>query len=200
MAFEQVLTDYRAALTWVGRLMSTTDPAYLDRPTPCEEFTVRDLLGHLLGTAYRGLATARGESATRVPHVVRDVPDEELGPTYARLAELIASAWSRVGPEEPVPAPWGECTGRRAVEGFTVETLVHGWDLAVATGRDPEELSDVAGRCLPLAGVVVPERLRGVMYDDQVPASRDDGPTTRLARALGRQATTPMAAPTSDRR
>lgn len=168
--------------------MNTTDSAQLEQPTPCDEFTVRDLLGHLLGTAYRGLATAKAESTRHVPHVITDVPDEELAPTYANLAGRIGQAWRAIpGPDHSMVAPWGECTAHQAVVGFIVETLVHGWDLATATDRDPEELSAVAIRCLPFAGAVVPERLRGVMYDQPSPATGNEGPTTQLARHLGRR-------------
>lgn len=187
MEFEQRLTDYGAALSWVADRMGSVAPAELDLPTPCEEFTVRALTGHLLGTAYRALGTASGESTRHVPHVVTDVRDEELAPTYAALAASVTARWHefRDG-NRLVVAPWGECSARRAVEGFTIETLVHGWDLAMATGHDPDELSAVGERCLGYAPDVIPARLRGVMYDDPVRSRAQDGATTRLARLLGR--------------
>lgn len=188
MPFEQQVADYEAALSWVGRLMSTTASPQLGRPTPCDQFTVRDLLGHLIGTAYRGLGTARGEPTSHVPHVVTNVSDQDLARAYATLAGRVRQAWRTVaGPDQSVIAPWGECSAHRAVEGFTVETLVHGWDLAMATDRDPEALSAVAVRCLSFVGAVVPARLRGLMYDEPAPATGDDGPTTQLARHLGRR-------------
>lgn len=187
MPFAQQVADYQAALTWVSWLMSTTDSAHFERPTPCAEFTVRDLMGHLLAAAHRGLGTARGESTGHVPHVITDLPEEDLAPTYATLAGQIGPAWRAVArPDQSVVAPWGECSADQAVKGFTVETLVHGWDLATATDRDPEELSAVAVRCLAFADAVVPERLRGVMYAPPIRPTADDGPTTRLARHLGR--------------
>ena len=138
MRFEQQVADYEAALSWVSRLMSSTVTSQFGQPTPCDEFTVRDLLGHLLGTAYRGLGTARGESTRHVPHVITDVPGVELAPTYAHLAGQIGQAWRTV-----------------------------------------------AARCRPLAAAVVPERLRGVMYDQPIRPTDDAGPSTQLARLLG---------------
>lgn len=167
--------------------MRTTDSADFDRPTPCAEFTVRDLMGHLLATAHRSLGTARGESTRQVAHVITEVTEEDLALTYATLAGQIGPAWRALaGPDQVVIAPWGECSAYQAAKGFTVETLAHGWDLATATGRDPEELSAVAVRCLAFADAVVPERLRGVMYAPPTRPTADDGPTTRLARHLGR--------------
>ncbi|MEY8043387.1 maleylpyruvate isomerase N-terminal domain-containing protein [Saccharopolyspora cebuensis] len=51
--------DYFDALAWVTRLMTAVRPGHFDAPTPCEDFDVRSLMGHLIGTAHRGPATAR---------------------------------------------------------------------------------------------------------------------------------------------
>ncbi|BCJ33448.1 TIGR03086 family protein [Actinocatenispora thailandica] len=185
MTYEQQRQDYVAALDWVARLMAQTAAEQLGRPTPCTEFTVRALLGHLVGTARRGLGTADGTSTRGVPHVVTDVPDAELAAEYARLAARLGPAWSRRTGQQPVTAPWGRCSALDAVRGFTVETLTHGWDLAVATGQPADALEPVAQRCLALAPDVVPDRLRGVMYDEPVDSDATIPATERLARLLG---------------
>ena len=66
---------YDEALAWVAGLMRTVPASLLSRSTPCPEFSVRALMGHLVGTAERGLATAQHRSTTSIPHVVTD-PDE----------------------------------------------------------------------------------------------------------------------------
>ncbi|MGZ4782689.1 MAG: maleylpyruvate isomerase N-terminal domain-containing protein [Oryzihumus sp.] len=94
MTFEQQREDYLAALGWVAGLMASTPPAQLGLPTPCAEYDARSLMGHLIGTAERGLATAERRSSSHVPHVVTDVPDEELASSCAALARRIGSdAW-----------------------------------------------------------------------------------------------------------
>jgi hypothetical protein len=77
------------------------------------------------------------------------------------------------------------CTAREALRGFTVETVTHGWDLAVATGQPREAPGQIADGCLLFASAVIPDRLRGVMYGKSAADSRDDSPTTRLAHFLG---------------
>lgn len=98
-------------------------------------FSVRALMGHLVRTAERGLATAQHRPTTSIPHVVTDIPDEALATRYGVLAAHLHPAWSKVGPTDEVRAPWGPTTADAAVWGFATETLVHGWDLAVATDR-----------------------------------------------------------------
>jgi uncharacterized protein (TIGR03086 family) len=175
--------DYVDALTWVGELMAATRPEQLDARTPCTDFDVRLLMGHLLGTAHRGLGTARRVPTRDVPHVITDVPDGRLASTYSRLAVSIRDAWSRLTPADEVTAPWGPCTALEAARGFTVETVTHGWDLAVATGQPYEAPAGIADRCLTYAASVIPDRLRGVMYDDPVLGGRSA--TERLAHLLG---------------
>lgn len=120
-----------------------------------------------------------------MPHVVTDVPDDELGRTYARLATEIVPAFADLADDTRVRAPWGEVPAHEAVRGFTVETTAHGWDLATATGRPADAPPGVAERCLEYAAGVVPTRLRGVMYADPIPGSPESPPTERLARLLG---------------
>ncbi|SBT45733.1 TIGR03086 family metal-binding protein [Micromonospora auratinigra] len=189
MTFAGQLQDYSAACRWIGELAAATQPAQLDARTPCTDFDVRSLLGHLLGTAHRSLGTARRVATRTVPHVVTDVPDDELAATYTVLAGEIRAGWSRLAAADPVVAPWGSCTALEAARGFTVETVTHGWDLAVATGQPSEAPDGIADRCLGYAAAVVPDRLRGVMYDVPVDGADPASPTEQLAHLLGHRRT-----------
>jgi uncharacterized protein (TIGR03086 family) len=177
--------DYFDALTWVAELMTATQPRQLDAQTPCEDFRVRHLMGHLLGTAFRGLGTARRVSTRDVPHVVTDVPDDQLATKYATLATSIRQSWSQLTATDQVTAPWGPCTVLEAARGFTVETVTHGWDLAVATGQSCEAPAGIADRCLMYVSSVIPDRLRGVMYDAPIVGAESRSATEQLAYLLG---------------
>ena len=147
---------------------------------------MRLLMGHLIGTVRRALGTGNSTSTRQIPHVVTDIADDELAETYAWDAGRVRAAWSPLAATDEVTAPWGPCRAEAAARGFALETLAHGWDLAVATGQPPN-LDDVAQRCLENAGPeIVPDRLRGVMYD---PPRRpnEDSATERLVHLLGRK-------------
>lgn len=186
MPFHRQRSDYLTAMNWVAELMASIPLDRLGRPTPCAEFDVRTLMGHLIGTAERGLATAQQHGPRRhIPHVVTGIADQQLADRYAALITSIRSAWARLTSDDLVTAPWGECTALEAARGFTIETVTHGWDLAVAADLPTDAPHDIAQRCLPYAPQVIPERLRGVMYDQAVPTDTCASATERLAHLLG---------------
>lgn len=184
-AYEQQLHDYAAALGWVSGLIAATESGQLTFPTPCAEWDVRMLIGHLIGTAHRGLGTGTGRPASDVPHVVTTVPDTELAPTYRRISDDIVPAFAALAHDTLVPAPWGEVSALAGVQGFTIETTTHGWDLATATGQPADAPPGVADHCLNFAAETVPTRLRGISYEAAIPTPFDVAPTARLARLLG---------------
>jgi uncharacterized protein (TIGR03086 family) len=185
VTIERQRQDYFDALGGVTHLMTWVKTEYLEAPTPCEEFDVRNLLGHLVGTAHRGLATARHITTRDIPHVITDLPDTELAPTYATLAASIREAWSPLTAADTVVAPWGPCTALEGARGFTVETVTHGWDLAVATGQSSDAPNGIADRCLSYAAAGIPDRLRGAMYGAPVVGARTSSATEQLAHLLG---------------
>lgn len=177
---------YGRALTWVRSLTAELDPARLGDPTPCPEFDVRALLGHLVCTVERARIVAEGGDPLTVPHVVTGA---DLPAAYATGAEKALAAWAgddRL--ERTVRVPWGEVPGRSAVWAYANETLVHGWDLAVATGQDPEADPDVVEPVRAVFETLLPAEPRGghTPFAPVVPPRPDAGPTERLANWSGR--------------
>lgn len=83
-----------------------------------------------------------------------DVADGDLAAAYGSLARDIRSLWQSASGGDRVTAPWGPCTALEALRGFTVETVTHGWDLAMATGQPSEATR-------PDRGPLSPVRFRG---------------------------------------
>ncbi|WP_280260592.1 TIGR03086 family metal-binding protein [Nocardia abscessus] len=124
-----------ALATVVGRI---TDDQ-LAAPTPCADTTVGDLLAHVvdLTEAFRQAATkeAVGGSVAPPPPSERALPEDWRTRIPGRLDALVAAwrdpaAWDGVteagGVSEPAPV-----MARVALD----EVVVHGWDLATATGQ-----------------------------------------------------------------
>ena len=115
-------------------------------PTPCTELDVHGVLNHLVRGNLLFAAIIGGEP--------RPVPGaDHLGgdplAAYRRAAARLREASAGPGVLESVyEAPFGAGPGAVLVHVQIVEVLVHGWDLARATGQSAEFPADVAGRAL----------------------------------------------------
>ncbi|GLY02940.1 MULTISPECIES: TIGR03086 family metal-binding protein [Actinoplanes] len=117
----------------------------LDAPTPCAEFRVRDLLNHLFQVTANFQLLATGAPADWA-----STPDALTGDWRAEFTERawdVTAAWSEPAALEGVSAGMG--LPQRTVGLMLVTDLVvHGWDLAQATGlpfrADPALLAAVA--------------------------------------------------------
>ena len=128
------------ALDATTAIVANIDAAHLANPTPCAEFDVRALLGHLIGGNHMFAALTDGEPGTAASLMYDFDGDDALTP-YRKSAAAVSAAWQGPGYfNKTVTLPIGDVPGIVAVTMHTVETIVHGWDLATATGQ-PAELS-----------------------------------------------------------
>lgn len=181
---------YFRALERVAGLAAAVPDERMADPTPCPGFDVRTLLGHLVTTARRPRALAEGTDPLALPLVSTDLPE---GPAAGYAAEVAAvrAGWAGAHGaallDRAVRVPWGEASGRDALWGYLNETLVHGWDLAVATGQDPETDPDLAVAAMAAARRMIPAGMRGgpMPFAPVVPSAPGAGPTERLANWSG---------------
>jgi uncharacterized protein (TIGR03086 family) len=162
------------ALDQAGDVLTEVHADQLADPTPCEDWDVAQLIGHLVDAPVRFLQRARGEE-----------PDWSAGPrrvTSNWAAEFRSNAddlihhWHQVGAEAD--------DGR--VDWQTAEIALHTWDLARATGQSPALVPDVAERGLAFMSSMLTPENRGEAFGPpaQVP---DDAPVyDRLAAFAGR--------------
>ena len=120
----------------------------LDGATPCEKLTVRELVAHVGGLGAAFAAAARkdlGQLTDSPPGDGGYQLDRDWRSQYPGNLALLADCWrdpgawngmTRVGGAD-LP---GEVCGMVAL----TEVVVHGWDVAVATGQDFEVDDDVA--------------------------------------------------------
>ncbi|QII08525.1 TIGR03086 family protein [Rhodococcoides fascians A25f] len=176
---------YFTSAAWVSGLLAGVRADQLDLPTPCDEFDVRTLAGHLVATVARLIAIAE---LGRPDSVSPFSPDHDAA-SFDTLVEQARAAWADdAALDAPVVVPWGEVPGRSAVWGYARELLVHGWDLAVATGQpahaDPALVDPVAVELRAL--LPAESRVPGVPFGPIVEPRSEAGPLERLANFAGR--------------
>ena len=140
-------------------LLAATTEDHLRARTPCAEYTVGDLLDHLMGLTVAFRSAAEKSPGADTAQTGTDGPGESSGPPKGNAANL-HPAWRERLPVQldELVAAWREpsaWTGMTEAGGVTLpadimgtvavnELVIHGWDLARATGQAYECAPDSA--------------------------------------------------------
>ncbi|MFD5409216.1 TIGR03086 family metal-binding protein [Streptomyces nojiriensis] len=124
------------ALTHTTELLGHVTPDRYGRPTPCADFDVRALANHLVAGNPYYVVLAQG-GAPDFSLFARDhIGGRQPGEVYAEGAKEVLAAWQAEGAlERQMPLPGGGA-GPRLADLHLLEAVLHGWDLATATGQD----------------------------------------------------------------
>ncbi|MBB3049612.1 uncharacterized protein (TIGR03086 family) [Prauserella isguenensis] len=182
--------DLDVSLQAVGDVVARIRSDQWQGVTPCSAWSVRDVTNHLaLGSRlFAGLLTGRPGHPLD-PGYADALGDDPAG-AYRAYATDVVTAFRRPGAlEQVIEAPVGAIPGIAAVQLRTVEDLVHGWDLAVATGQYVDYPDDIVERALGFTR----EQLAGLGGGDDGPFGPaqpypdDAPPIDRLVALLGRR-------------
>lgn len=174
------------ALDQAGMLVTTTDPDRAGDPTPCSEYDVATLVGHLQAVVRRIGAVVRGEHFSSVPMVV---PSTDWGADWESGRAGTDAALAAADLDQVVTVPWGEAPLGVALGTYVTELATHAWDLAVATDRVGELDPDIAEAALPIARIAIPAQIRAlpeIPFGPVVEVAEDAPAHQRLAGWNGR--------------
>ena len=173
------------------RVVAGIEPDQLDNPSPCEGWTVRDVLNHITG------------GATMFGLCVRDgsVPDEKLGElmagdnlgddykgSFLKAVDEAQACFALPGAmEKMVKLPFGEMPAGAALNIAIFDVMTHAWDLAKASGQSTELDPELLGIALGIAQQMVTADMRAPGVFGPEVAVPDDAPLQdRLAGFVGR--------------
>ncbi len=175
------------ALDATEKLISSIGNERLTLPTPCTEWTVRDIVHHLVVGNHHVASAFNGEPSGRKGDP--QGPEADLFSAYRGSGLALLDAVRRPGAlEMVVTVPFGSVTGAVAVHLRVTELLVHGWDLAQATGRPIAFPEDLAERALRFSQSALTKLPPGrAPFAPPAPVPDDAAAIDRLAACLGRQ-------------
>ena len=140
----------RAVASWEDRV-ATVGAGSWDAPTPCEKWSVRDLVNHVVGEELWAVPLLAGGTIAEVgDRFDGDVLGADpLSSSSAAAQAAVRSVDDTVPRGATVHLSYGEESAEEYARQLAADHLVHGWDLAVATGGDtrldPELVAEVAG-------------------------------------------------------
>lgn len=186
--------EFGPATTTMRALVTSVTDEQLTLPTPCEKYTVGDLVEHIGGLALAFAGAARKEEtpgseqggsgdASRLEPGWRDRIDRSL----AELAE----AWQDPTAYDGMTRAGGiDLPGSIAASVALNEVVVHGWDLATALGRPFDVREDDVAACMAFAepfSAPGTEDQRGDAFGPVVPVADDAPALERLLGMMGRR-------------
>jgi uncharacterized protein (TIGR03086 family) len=153
----------------------------LDHPTPCAKFTVRGVLDHMISGAATFAAAFRGVEPTQA-----DTSDvlASFGVALTDLAEAMHGPGAL---ERTVQAPFGEVPGATFARFLVLDGLVHGWDLATATGQPYEPPEALVAEADNFAHHAIEPLRDGDTFGPAIEVPPPATPIQRLAAFTGRQ-------------
>jgi len=180
--------QYRRALLNTGRAVMGVRPEQLVRPTPCRDWDVRFLLNHIIGGNHMFAEVARGGRAD----ATGDMDDHTLpdpGSNYIASADSVLAAWAEPGTmDRRCHMPFGDIPAPAAASIHFLDIVVHGWDLARATGQDTTIEADLAAEALDIShGLLSPELRETGVFGPEIAISADNPLHDRLVAFMGRR-------------
>lgn len=171
------------AATFTDRVEATPADRW-EAPSPCEGWTARDIVGHMVGNVdmFLGLVGEERQSTTSA--------DDDPVAAWAEARDAVQAAL-----DDPAVAgreydgAFGRTTLEQSVDRFLgTDLLVHSWDLARATGGDekldPDTVHEVFEALQPMDDMLRAPRAFGPKLEP--PPGADE--QTRLLAFLGRRA------------
>jgi uncharacterized protein (TIGR03086 family) len=166
-----------------ARVVAGTDPAQFGDKTACPPWDVKELLNHLmLWTSYSFERRARSENVG--PELTeRDFASEPDYPArYRAQLDRALAAWAPAEVwESEIDTGGGKTPAPQVAEMILMELVLHGWDLATATGQDFACTEEVAATVSKAVGAVA-EMYR--QYDGFAPEVELGADATTFERAL----------------
>jgi uncharacterized protein (TIGR03086 family) len=166
-------------------VLAEVKPAQLDEPTPCPEWSVRQLVNHVVtgNLTFAGMITGSGPADGSQDHLGED----PLKAFQTTVADLRAEFAADGALQRTFQTPMGERPGTRLVTTRIIEMSLHGWDLAKATGQTIELSAEVAEHALgTLRMMLSGERTADGPFGVEQPASPTASPADQVAAFAGR--------------
>jgi uncharacterized protein (TIGR03086 family) len=149
------------------------------KPTPCPDFTCHQLAVHLM----ESISALGGMAGATV-----SMPEEgSLETKVSVMTDQALTAWSRRGLDGVVTDPAGhEVPASFAPTVLAIELLLHGWDLAQASGQQVAVSDEVVAYVAGQAEQIIPPG-RGGPFADELSPAEGAGSLDRFAAYSGRR-------------
>jgi uncharacterized protein (TIGR03086 family) len=174
----------RLAAAFADKVAAVPDDAW-SNPTPCEEWEVRDIVRHVVDTQGMFLGFVSREMGD-LPSVDED-PEGAVRAATGRIHDDLEDADRSA---ETFEGMMGTQRFDEAVDRFlSADLIVHGWDLAKATGQDTDIGDEDIAALRRMAEGFPSEAIRGPQaFGPELEVADDASEQEKMLAYLGRRA------------
>lgn len=177
------------ATAWTASKVADAE-GRLDAATPCDEWNARRLIDHLLAGQQIFASGPDGGTVAPPSGPPPQLVDEAPTVQYEQARQATLSAYAQPGVlEGTVKGRAGDVPAAMVLGIAFCDQLIHGWDLAVATGQDttmPPDLAAVAWQLLD-GRIADADRGPGKNFKAAVPVPEGAGDQDQLLAYCGRR-------------
>jgi uncharacterized protein (TIGR03086 family) len=158
-------------------------------PTPCTEWDVKQVANHIVGENLWAAELFKGKTIQEVGKALDgDLAGDDPAAAFRRSTEAASTAVSAPGAMEAIcHLSFGDYPGSEYAKQLFMDALIHGWDIARATGQDTRLDPELVEACLPVAREVADMFRSAGVFGEDLPVSADAEPQTRLLAIVGRR-------------
>ena len=173
---------YRSIADGFSARVRAVAPDQWSAPTPCSDWTVGDLVAHVIGTHHLVMATLLATDPVEVD------PKGDLPGQWRVASDAIADAMDNDAQASKVV---GGMFGEQPFESLVArlvctDTLVHGWDLARATGQDEQLDPDAVSTSMDFLAPIDEAIRRPGGFGAKITPPGDSDDQTRFLNFCGR--------------
>lgn len=179
---------HRSSVEGFDRLVGQIGDDQWDNPTPCSEWSVRDLVNHIVYEDQWAPPLLAGSTTEEIgDRFEGDLLGDDPKAAWASASQEAIDSAAGIDVEFKVNVSWGQIPAREYLAQLFMDHLIHGWDLARGIGADDRLDPELVEACWAVAQDQV-EMIRGSgVFGDQLNVPAEADTQTRLLALLGRQ-------------
>ena len=189
----RAFADLVQSLDIARRLVAKIGLDDWDTQTPCDQWNLRALVNHMVGSAHMvsyGM-TGRSIGPEFYGNHLGDDPIASFAEAIEELREIYRMDSGVLA--RSLELPWATMTGAELSTMFAADHLIHAWDVARTLGRPTDFDHELVARLRRFGDIYVDRHRGPEMFDPATPAPDDATPIDQLAAFVGRKLSTPAA-------
>jgi uncharacterized protein (TIGR03086 family) len=181
---------YVRAMAATRRYVDGVRPDQWHAATPCAEWDVKQVANHIVGENLWAGELFQGKTIEQVgTRLDGDLAGDDPAAAYRDSVSVASGAVLAPGAMQATcHLSFGDFSGADYAAQLFMDTLIHGWDIARATGQATRLDADLVTACIPIAQQITKMARGSGVFGEELPVSADADPQTRLLALVGRRA------------